>query len=459
MLNHLLRLGFLIELFFFSRWAARLILFIGIPGALIAIAGNVINYESWKPLFVVGGTTFAAGSVIIYIVVVLLMFPTQLISVISSRQYGLLPYIRSYLAVLIVCVLLLLQVVAYCILAFGLSSDHVMHFSLIVAIMLIINFVLILAFVCLGSIQFLCFFALPVLGWQLVPLLKLLPDLALSAILVCLWITFLSWWFSWHPKKYYKNLIAMNPGELNKQYLSIFGGIYSRGAVPQDLASGILFGNFGGRFYQARMFMFTLVFAGIIFSVLPMLSSYDFGSNLMIGFRIGIALQIIQIGYNYLPPLFKNINKFWLYFSLERIHLFGAIERVVAILFLKNLVAITGVMAVISFLFPNNYLTLKVIMLSVLASLVVTAVTLYMVFIVYAKWRGDIKAFHWISGITMIIFAGMCFLGLEFFKYNAIKNYVVYFLTIIPVCLVLILVMRQYAKRLWRQVDLVRVAT
>ena len=459
MLNHLLRLGFLIKLFFFSLWAARLILFMGVPGAVIAIAAIGIDYGSWKPLFVVGGITLAAGSVIIYVAIALLMFPTQLISVISSRQYGLLPYIRHYLVTLITCVLLLLQLIAYCILVFGLNSDHVVHFSLIVAIMLLINFVLILSFVCLGSAQFLYFFALPILDWCLVPQLKLMPDLALGAILVCLWVAFLSWWFSWYPKKYHKNLISMKPGELNKQYVLFFGGIYCRGAVPQNLESGILFGNFGSSFYQVRMFMITLVFTGFIFLVLSILPLYDFGSGLMVGIRVGIAIQIIQVGYNYSPLIFRNINKFWLYFSLEREQLFSAIERVVTVFYLKNLIAITAVMTAISFFIPNNYLTLKIIILSMFTSLIITAVTLYMVFIVYAKWRGNIKVFHWISGITMMILFGACFLGLEFFKYNEITNYIGYILTITSMCLSLVLVMRQYAKRLWQQVDLVRVAT
>src|SRR4051812_33309860 len=131
MANHLSRLGILAKLFFFSPWAARLLLFIGIPGAVSAIVGKAIDCGRWEPLFVVGGSALAIGSVVIYISVVLLMFPVQLISVISSRQYGLLPYLRHYLAALIVCVLSLLQIIAYCVLKFGLKSD-VLHFSLIV---------------------------------------------------------------------------------------------------------------------------------------------------------------------------------------------------------------------------------------------------------------------------------------------------------------------------------------
>jgi len=455
MRNKLLRLGFLAKLFFFSLWALRLILFVGIPGAVIAIAGKIVDYGSLEPFLVVGGITLAAGSVCIYVGVVLLMFPAQLISFVSSRQYGVLPYIRHYLAVLFVCMLSILQVVACCILVFGIKREHAMHPSLIVAIMLIASFMVILFFVRLGSMQFFYFFVLPALGWYLVPKLKLMSSSVLAVILVCLWATFLGWWFSWHPKKYHKNLIVMNPSELNKQSLSFCWGLYSRGAVPQNLESGILFGQFGNSFYQVRMFLITLVVTGSVFALMFMLSPHDFSTGLMIGVKIGIGIQVIQVGYNYSLAVFKNINKYWLYFSLERMQLFNAVERKVAVFYLKNLIAITSIIWVISFFIPN-YLPLENIVFYVLVSLFITPFTLYMAFIIYAKWRGNSKVFNWINGIAMMLILGACFLGLNFFGH--ISDYLIYILIIILASLAVILVMRQYAKRLWQQVDLVRVA-
>ncbi len=459
MVNHLLRLGFLARFFFFSPWAARLLLLMGLFGAVAFVIGKAIDCGSWEPLFVVGGVTLVVGAITIYVAVVLFMFPAQLMSFVSSRQYGLLPYVRHYLAALIVCVLLILQIVAYCILMLGFKSDHAIHYSLVFAIMLIIGFVVILSFVSLGSFQFLFFFIVPAINFYLIPHLNVMHDLVLSTILVCLWAVFLGWWFSWHPKKYYKNLIAMNPGELNKQYVSAGGAFFSRGAVPQNLESGILFGLFGHTFYQVKMFLAALLFMGSIFALLFILFPRDLGKSLMTGVTIGVAIQIIQIGYNYSLALFKNINKFWLYYSLERTQLFNTIERKVAVLYLQNFIIITLIILTLSFFISIDYLHPKNVALFALASLLITPFTLYMVFIVYGKWRGSIKVFHWANGVAMMVLLGMCFLGIEFFAYNEIGKYVSHLLAIVLAFTGLLLVMRQYAKRLWQQVDLVRVAS
>ena len=458
MANHLLRLGVLAKLFFFSLWAARLLLVVGVPSAVMLFSGKIIDYASWEPFFVIVSGALALGSISVYIVVVLLMFPAQLVSVISSRQYGLLPHIRHYLATLIACVFLFLQFVACCILIFVIKSNNVFYLSLLVAILLIASFIVMLSFTRLGHFQFLYFFAVPVLGLYLVPLLKMLPAIALLIILVCVWAMFLGWWFSWHPKKYHQNLIMMRPGELNKHELSFFGHIYSYGNIPQNLELGILFGKFGSSFYQVRMFIIAIVFTGFIIVVMFMLSSRDFNNGLMAGIRVGIAIQIIQIGYNYSLAVFKNINKCWLYFSLERAQLFNAVEQKLAVLYLKDLVAITFIISGGSFFIQDDYLPMKNIPLYLLASLLVTAISFYMVFIVYAKWRGNVKVFYWVNGITMVLLLGSCFLGFEFFAHESAAIYVGYILAVTLVCSGFILVMRQYAKRLWQQVDLVRVA-
>lgn len=457
MANHLLRLGVLTKLFFFSFWAARLLVFVGIPGAVIGITAKTIGMGRWEPFFVIGGAVLAVGTVGLYLTLVLMMFPAQLMSVVSSRQYGLLPNIRKYLAALMICTLVILQIVAICILAFGIKSDHLLQFSLIAAIMLIVSLLVMISAVQLKTMQFLYLFALPLLGWYLVPLLKLLSELALSGILIFTWVAFLSWWFGWHPKKYYKNLIGIS-AELNKQNLSFCGGIYSLGAVPQNLGAGILFGQFGNNFYPVRLFLTALIFTGSVFLLMFLLAPHGMGDGLMVGIRVGLAIQIIQIGYHYSLAVFKNINKFWLYFPLERTQLFHSIERLVSIFYLKNLVAITSIILAVSLLLPDKYLSLSNIVLYVLDSLLVTPISLYMVFISYAKWHGNIKIFHWINGVVMILLMGACFMGVEFASHNEITHYLGYLIIIVLLFVSVILIMRRYARRLWLQVDLVRVA-
>jgi hypothetical protein len=457
MANHLSRLGVLARLFLFPFWAVRIFLFVVIPSAAIAFSGKVFDYGTWEP-FVWGSSAIAGGTIVMYIMIVLMRLPAQLISVVSSRQYGLLPYIRHYLAVFTTCVLLFLQIIACCILVFGLKSNHVMHSSVIVAIILIVGVIVMLSFLRLGPFQFFYFLALPFLSVYLAPQLNLMADLTLIVILGGLWVAFLTWWFNWHPKKYHKSLIGMPISELNKQESFFLGQTYFFGAVPQSLESGVLFGKFGSSFYQARMLIIGLLLTTFIAVLIQTLFSYDVKSVLMHVIRIIIAFQIIPIGYSYSVVLFRNINKFWLYFSLERTLLFNAIERNVAVFYLKNLTAITFIISALSFLILDDHLFLKDIALFVLASLLVTTTTLYMVLIVYAKWRGSIKAFHWVNGVTMTLLFGFCFLGFEFFAHNEITEYVGYLLTIIIACSGLIL-MRQYAKRLWQQVDLVRVVS
>ncbi|RYY76969.1 MAG: hypothetical protein EOO52_05620 [Gammaproteobacteria bacterium] len=458
MANHLSQLGVLARLFFVSLLAVRICLFVVAPSTVIALSGKVFDYGTWEPFFVWGSSAIAGGTIVVYIMIVIIMFPAQLISVVSSRQYGLLPYIRHYLTALIVCVLLFLQVVAYCILVFGLKSDHVTHYSLIVAIMLILGLIVMLSFTRLGPFQFFYFFTLPVLSFYLGPQLNLMADPTLVAILGGLWVAFLTWWFNWHPKKYHKSLIGISTADLNKQDSFFWGRAKFFGAVPHSLESGVLFGKFGSSFYQTRMLIIGLPLAAFIPVLIHIFFSYNVKNTLMPVIKIAIAIQIIPVGFNYSLILFKNINKFWLYFSLERIQLFNTIERNVAVFYLKNLTAITLIISTLSFFILDDFLRLKDIALLVLASLLVTATTLYTVLIAYVKWRGSVKAFHWVNAITMTFLFCLCFLGLEFFAHNELTNYLGYLLTIIMTCSIFIVLMRQYAKRLWQRVDLVRVA-
>jgi|GEM_PF-7119490 len=259
MVNHLSRIGILAQFFFYQRILVLLVLFVGLPAGLLCVSAKFIHMGDWEPFFVIGGLALSAGSVMIYLGLVLLMFPSQLITLVSSRQYGQLPYIRQYLAGLMVCVLLLLQSVSFFILKFGINVEDIVHPSLIVAIMLIVGLVVIISFVQLGTMQFIYFFALPAIGWYLVPLLKLMSDFTLAVTLLLIWGAFLSWWFSWHPKKHHKNVFVMNPKELNQQTMSSCWGLYYRGAVPENLMAGILFGQFGNSFYQIRLMLITVL--------------------------------------------------------------------------------------------------------------------------------------------------------------------------------------------------------
>jgi hypothetical protein len=458
MANHLLRLGILAKFILYQRVLMLLILFVGIPAGFLCASAKYIHMGDWEPFFVIGGLALSAGSVMIYLGLVILMFPSQLITLASSRQYGQLPYIRQYLAGLMVCVLLLLQSASFFILKFGIHAKDIVHPSLIVAIMLIVGLVVIISFVQLRSMEFFYFFALPAIGWYLVPLLKLMPDFTLAVILLLIWGAFLSWWFSWHPKKYHQNLFVMNPAELNQQTMNSCWGLYYRGAVPENLMAGILFGQFGNSFYQIRLMLITLGFMGAVFGLVILLSPRDISEGVLIGLRLGIAMQIVSIGYNYSFVLFKNVNKLWLYFNLDRKQLLQTIERTVWRLYFKNLVAIAGIAALVSYVIPEKFLPLSVVGFSVLLSLLVTAIALYMVFIIYAKWRGNIKIFHWINGIWVVFIMGAGFLWLKLNEQKEFADYSVQLLVTVLLLLGVVVLMRSYAVRLWQKVDLVRVA-
>lgn len=458
MANHLLRLGLLAKFFFYQRVLMLLILYVGIPAGLLCVSAKFMHMGDWEPFFVIGGLALSAGTVMIYLGLVILMFPSQLITLASSRQYGQLPYIRQYLAGLMVCVLLLLQSASFFILKFGIHAEDIVHPSLIVAIMLIVSLVVTMSFVQLGAMQFLYFFALPAIGWYLVPQLKLLPNLALAVILLLIWSAFLAWWFSWHPKKYQKNLFIMSPTELNQQTMNSCWGLYYRGAVPDSLTAGLLFGHFGKSFYQIRLMLTTLVFTGAIFALVILLSPRDISDGVLVGVRIGVAMQIVQIGYNYSFVLFKNINKIWLYFNFDRQQILHVIEKTVWSLYFKNLVVIAAIAVLVSYVIPDKFLPLSVVGLSVLLSLLVTAIALYTVFIVYAKWRGNIKVFHWVNGITMVLILGAGFLWLKFNDQKGFADYPVQFFVMLLLLMGVVILMRNYAVRLWQTVDLVRVA-
>ena len=109
MVNQLLRLVILAKFFIYHRALMLLILFVGIPAGLLCVSAKFIHMGDWEPFFVVGGLALSAGSVIIYLTMILMMLPSQLLAFASSRQYGLLPNIRQYLAALMVLAVLLLQ--------------------------------------------------------------------------------------------------------------------------------------------------------------------------------------------------------------------------------------------------------------------------------------------------------------------------------------------------------------
>lgn len=458
MAKHLLRFGILAKFFFYHRALVLLIVFVGIPGGLLCASAKFIHMGEWEPFFVVGGLALSAGSVIIYLTMILMMLPAQLLTFASSRQYGLLPHIRRYLAGVMVFVLLLLQLVSFLILRFVAHAEDIAHSSLTVAIMLIVGMMVIISFVRLGSMQFFYFFALPALSWYLIPRLNLMPNLVLSIILLVVWCGFLGWWFSWHPKKYHKNLLVLSPTEWNQQNMNFCWGLYSRGAVPESLTAGLLFGHFGNRFYQIRMMLTTLGLSGAIFALVVLFLPRDVSDGLMVGVRIGIAMQIVQIGYNYSFVLFKNINRVWLHYNLDREQILFSLEKTVWTLYLKNLVVIASISALVSFVIPEKILPISLVGLSVMLSVLVTAIALYTVFIVYAKWRGNLKIFHWVNGISLVLIMGAGFLWLKYSDQKELTDYLVQLFAIVLLLLGVVVLMRNYAVRLWQKVDLVRVA-
>lgn len=460
MANHLLRLGILAKLFFYhSSWELWMAFVGGAAGLLLALT-KLIDMGDWEPFFVVAGSALFGGTLMIYLLISLMMFPAQILAFASSRQYGRLPHIRRYLACLMVVFLLLLQLLVFLFLKYDHRVDGAVQLSLIVAIMLVISLgMALISFADLDSMQVLYFFALPVLGWFLVPQLKLLPNTALVIMLLVVWSVFLVWWFSWHPKKYQKNPFVMNSGDFQK-HIDLHWSFYTRTSVPDSLVAGLLFGQMGHGFYMARLILSILVVPWIIVVPIMLFVSHNIGAGFMFGLKLGAVGQIVLLGSNYSMALFKNIHKAWLCVYLERQHLLPAIEKIVWSLYFKNIVVVAFIAGFAAVFVPEFFLPLAIVIMAVALSLLITATTLYTVFITYAKWPGNLKVFYWLTGISTvpIVALGAGFMWLKLNSQIEFVDYPVQFLVSVLLLVCVVLLMRNYVVRLWQKVDLVRVA-
>jgi hypothetical protein len=451
MVNHLWRILVIGHSLFLSLRVARILLYVGLGVEIVGAITAYFGFAKW--IFIIGLPLLS-----VYWVAVIFMLPSQLVAFVSSRQYVLLPNIRGYLSLWICISMLLSLVAASCFVIFIKEGADPIRDIALIALAMGLCFSVMVVFVQLGAMQMLYWPVLMIGGRILYPVFLAMPAPVTIVMAIVVWIVFFIWWSRWQPKKYLKSIYTENPqnmSQLQSPMLSILHTIFPS-RLPKNIAAGILFGQYGARFYQVKIYLVSIVFLGLILGLVSQFDPRGGEGGFNISFHFAIAFGIIQIGYVYVQMLFKNIHKLWLYYGNPRLAFFFDLERLIASLYLPNMLIITAVAFFLTFFLSPTFLTLGNLFAYIALSLFVTAFSLYLALMIYAKWSSNI-VYQWINGILMTVFMGGTFAALSFMENKELHDLVQIAIATGVVAIVLLGVMRAKAKKMWRHVNFVRV--
>lgn len=427
-----------------------------ILGAMLVLIGLVVYLKWQNPLCAIfGGILIMTNFVMNYITL-----PNQMLSLNSSKQFGVLPGLRKQSCIIYFIFSLLISICITLIFSLG-KNEHWLQFFLVVFVMVsmltIGNIFLALRWRWAQGFLGMTFVTLPtIFAW----LIKIDALIFFGGLIVG-WSAFFRWWLDWRPVKLYKSIFGftMNDVLKNQQEFQLF---WSQGifkwlkSKPQTLMGTLLFGGADG--WQARIknlmsgLLLALLFIAL-YRVLLGSSTIDaLSSRADVFFFIGYTSS----SFAFHGHLFRNLHKLWMFYPESRDSLLSALER----FYYPWGLAVMAPLAVMHLIAPiffagmknDLFFTLSLIIFAV----ILLAFNFYLGMIIYCRSRANYRLAMWVGMGLMLV--SMLLVYPLYFAWADYKA------QLVPIVLVVIsaffgstLLLRNWAKKCCLEINFLRV--
>jgi hypothetical protein len=429
-------------------------------GAATAIMGISIYFIWNNPLgFLLGGVILGVAAFMS-----LAGLPSQMLSIGSSKQIGILPGIREASLRTFVFISLCASLAIGGMLCI---VEHRLMLGTFAALWILVSVVLIAA-VFMGQryagsqtlILLCCSF--------LKPLYKSLMNVHWVLLLIAciiLWVAFSRHWLRWRPGKFQPNIFGMSHDQLlafSKQRSAQSRTIIEwrdrfLGGKAETLVGSLLLGRSDGgrsKLVSAASTLFILLFIVGVFIALS--GTEKFKIYYEIGGQINICIIYICAGYGLSLSFFRNFHKAWMYFDGCRESYFTFIEKMFFGRLWMAIVPVFIIHIAINYFILDWQLYIELLFMTIVYALIVIATAFYTLLFIYHKTKGNLNWSMWVNNLLLLAAAVpliACNLLWVDHKFQVMK-WVMYFIIASVVALI---IFRRCVKQKWMSVDLVRV--
>lgn len=424
-----------------------------IAGAIMLMIGILTGWTLNNPVYaVVGMIILMMNFCMSY-----LSLPSEILSINSSKQFGLLPNLKTQSILILFVFCLFFSVCISFSVSFNRLYSPVKVFPVVYLMVSISMMGMLLIASSWPFMQGIIF----IFVWTVFPIfarLMAVNVILISAALVVSWCLFVYWWYTWRPVRFHKSFFtsaARDVMEMQEEQPLVGSAIAFKFALgkPKTLLGTLLLSKADGwknQLIQGAVDALIILLAiGFMNLLLSPNALQDMMSGLGGGFFLGL---ILGIGMALQTKIYTNLHKTWLLYSFSRRDLFFAAEATFFSAYVCNLLPCVLVLFGLDFLFSASPLgVVYVIALTVLGFLS-TAVNYYVGMLVYIK----IKEKNWFAFANV----GGMFLSIltTIFLWNMAPESVMnWFLVLVSGYGVAAYGLRSWAIPLWPTADLVRV--
>ncbi len=367
-------------------------------GAALVLIGLIIHLKWHNPLCAIfGGILIMTNMAMNFIAL-----PNQLLSLNSSKQFGILPGLRQQSGVIYFIFSVLISIAVTLIFSLE-SSKQGFQFFLAVFLMAsaftIGNLFLALRWNRAQGFLYMIFVMLPnAFAW----LVKIDTLIILSGLIMC-WSVFFRCWLTWRPAKLHKSIFGMTIDDAlkNQQEVQSFWhqGIFRFVKIrPQTLLGTLLFGSADGWLARMKSAMSGLVLTLLFLALYRALLGSSAIDGLIRQADIYFFIAYISSSFAFHGVLFRNLHKVWMFYSESRSSLLSSLEK----FYYPWSLSVIIPLAIIHLTTPNFvagmvsdvFLTLSLITFA----LALLAFNFYLSIVIYCK---TLAHYSWVLGMNM----------------------------------------------------------
>lgn len=373
-----------------------------ILGAILVLIGLVIYLKWQSPLCAI----FGGGLIMTNFAMNFITLPNQMLSLNSSKQFGMLPGLRKQSWVIYFLFSLLLS---FSITLFFSVGNQARSFQFFLAVFVMVsgfsigNLFLALRWKWAQGFLGMTLVALPtIFAW----LIKIDALIFLGGLIVG-WIAFYRWWLNWRPVKLYKSIFGFTMTDVlkNQHEFQLFWsqGIFSFAKTkPQTLIGTLLFGGADG--WQARI---KNLVSGLVLALLfIMLYKALLGSSIIDALSsqadVFFFIAYTSSSFAFQGCLFRNLHKLWIFYPASRDSILSALEKLyylwaLAVMIPLAVMHLTAPMLVTG-MKDDVFFTFSLIMFAV----ILLAFNFYLGIVIYCSSRANYRVVMWIGMGVML---------------------------------------------------------
>lgn len=393
-----------------------------------------------------------------------MVFPSQMLSIASSKQIGGLPGLRDALFFLFLLMCLCVTIGSALLVSI---KNHYFAIHEFWVILLLVSAILIGAVV-LGQkypgAQFIIFMSF----WVLPRVYNYLMGFHLGILVVsssAVWFTFYHHWKNWRPEKFHQNIFSMSQTQLiefNRQrsvksnpWFYKFDKFLS--IKPESLIGSLLLGRAdGGRSKLVSAITVLLVLLLFVGVFLVISDKQKFQGFFAVGGQTNMYILYFSMVYGLILCFFRNMHKAWLYFDGSRELYFKKIEKIFYGFALVSAAPVLLVHIGITYFMLDWGLYLDLIWVTAIYSLIAIAITFYTNLFLYQITKASLRWNGWIGILLMaMLVIPVIVCNVMWVEHKAKIIHWAYFF--MAGSLLAIYILRNWVKKKWISVDFVRV--